>query len=33
MVDFDPALGVSREFVREGFEQVVLAQGLATRDD
>ncbi len=32
MVDFDPALGVSREFVREEFEQVVLAQGLATRD-
>jgi len=32
MVDFDPTLGVSREFVREEFEQVVLAQGLATRD-
>lgn len=33
MVDFDPALGVSREFVREEFEQVVLAQGLASRDE
>ncbi|MBK5938333.1 UvrD-helicase domain-containing protein [Halochromatium roseum] len=33
MVDFDPSLGVSRAFVREEFEQVVLAQGLATRDD
>lgn len=33
MVDFDPSLGVSRDFVREEFEQVVLAQGLATRDD
>ena len=33
MVDFDPGLGVSRAFVREEFEQVVLAQGLATRDD
>ncbi|NEV64393.1 DEAD/DEAH box helicase [Thiorhodococcus minor] len=33
MVDFDPALGVSRDFVREEFEQVVLAQGLASRDD
>ena len=32
MVDFDPELGVSRAFVREEFEQVVLAQGLATRD-
>jgi mRNA-degrading endonuclease RelE of RelBE toxin-antitoxin system len=33
MVDFDPSLGVSREFVREEFEQVVLAQGLASRDE
>ena len=33
MVDFDPSLGVSRDFVREEFEQVVLAQGLASRDD
>lgn len=33
MVDFDPSRGVSREFVREEFEQVVLAQGLASRDD
>ena len=33
MVDFDPSLGVSRDFVREEFEQVVLAQGLAARDD
>lgn len=33
MVDFDPSLGVDREFVREEFEQVVLAQGLTTRDD
>ena len=32
MVDFDPSLGVSREFVRAEFEQVVLAQGLTTRD-
>ena len=32
MVDFDPALGVDRDFVREEFEQVVLAQGLVTRD-
>ena len=32
MADFDPALGLSRDFVREEFEQVVLAQGLATRD-
>jgi len=32
MVDFDPSLGVSRDFVREEFEQVVLAQGLTTRD-
>lgn len=32
MVDFDSALGVSREFVREEFEQVVLARGLETRD-
>lgn len=32
MVDFDPSLGVSREFVREEFEQVVLAQGLESRD-
>ncbi|NCA72102.1 MAG: hypothetical protein EOM91_18895, partial [Sphingobacteriia bacterium] len=28
MVDFDSALGVSREFVREEFEQVVIARGL-----
>ncbi len=33
MVDFDASLGVSREFVREEFEQVVQAQGLASRDD
>ncbi|WPL17977.1 Putative ATP-dependent DNA helicase YjcD [Thiorhodovibrio winogradskyi] len=33
MADFESSLGVSREFVREEFEQVVLAQGLATRDD
>lgn len=33
MVDFDPSLGVDREFVRQEFEQVVLAQGLTTRDD
>jgi superfamily I DNA/RNA helicase len=33
MVDFDPLPGVPREFVREEFEQVVLAQGLASRDD
>jgi len=33
MVDFDPSLGLSRDFVREEFEQVVLAQGLATRDE
>lgn len=33
MVDFDPSLEVSREFVRDEFEQVVLAQGLATRDE
>jgi superfamily I DNA/RNA helicase len=32
MVDFDPSLGLSRDFVREELEQVVLAQGLATRD-
>ncbi len=32
MVDFDPAWGVSKDFVREEFEQVVLAQGLASRD-
>jgi hypothetical protein len=32
MVDFDSALGVSREFVREELEQVVLARGLETRD-
>ncbi|MEA3644280.1 MAG: AAA family ATPase, partial [Lamprobacter sp.] len=33
MDDLDLGLGVSRVFVREEFEQVVLAQGLATRDD
>lgn len=33
MVDFDPSLGVDRNYVREEFEQVVLAQGLTTRDD
>ena len=33
MVDFDPALGLDRDYAREEFEQVVLAQGLATRDD
>lgn len=33
MVDFDPTIGVSQDFVREEFEQVVLAQGLITRDD
>lgn len=32
MVDFDPSLGVSSAYVREEFEQVVLAQGLTTRD-
>ncbi|BCG47907.1 Putative DNA helicase [Citrifermentans bremense] len=32
MVDFDPSLGVSSNYVREEFEQVVLAQGLTTRD-
>lgn len=32
MVDLDPAVGVDRDFVRAEFEQVVLAQGLATRD-
>jgi hypothetical protein len=32
MADFDPTLGVSREFVREELEQVVLAQGLTSRD-
>lgn len=32
MVDFDPSLGVDRNYVREEFEQVVLAQGLTTRD-
>lgn len=33
MVDFDPGLGISGVFVRDEFEQVVLAQGLATCDD
>ncbi len=33
MVDFDPSMGLDRDYVREEFEQVVLAQGLATRDD
>ncbi len=32
MVDFDPSLGLDREYVREEFEQVVMAQGLAARD-
>ncbi|MES9889883.1 MAG: UvrD-helicase domain-containing protein [Candidatus Thiodiazotropha sp.] len=32
MVDFDPSIGVDRNYVREEFEQVVLAQGLTTRD-
>jgi hypothetical protein len=32
MVDFDPSIGVERDYVREEFEQVVLAQGLTTRD-
>jgi hypothetical protein len=33
ILDLDLSLGLSREFVREEFEQVVLAQGLETRDD
>lgn len=33
MADFDPSLDLSRDFVREEFEQIVLAQGLASRDD
>jgi DNA helicase IV len=32
MVDFDPSLGVSSAYVREEFEQIVLSQGLTTRD-
>jgi hypothetical protein len=32
MTGFDPTLGVSRDFVREEFEQLVLAQGLSSRD-
>lgn len=32
MVDLDASLGIHGDFVREEFEQVVLAQGLTTRD-
>lgn len=32
LVDFDPTLGIDRDYVREEFEQVVQAQGLTTRD-
>jgi hypothetical protein len=32
MVDFDPKVGVDSHYVREEFEQVILAQGLTTRD-
>jgi len=33
MVDFDPAFGIDRSYVREEFEQVVLAQGITSRDE
>ena len=32
MTEFDPALELTREYVREEFEQVVLAQGITSRD-